>query len=193
MKKTLLLSAVVLSFGLMIQGCSKKEEHKEQTTPQKKEQTINTNLYTLQDTNGTKYILEKTPDGFVLKNNPSTLLILDIFATWCPPCQAEATHLSSLAKKYEKDILVLGVTIEDGVANKTLEMFHNKFHTTYPLVNSAENRRLINTIAQQLQLGNNFGIPLLVLYKDGKKINYFQGATEEEFIESDIKNALGVK
>jgi thiol-disulfide isomerase/thioredoxin len=192
MKKTLLLS-VLLSLGLMIQGCSKKEEHKEQTTSQKKEQSINTNLYTLQDTNGTKYILEKTPEGFVLKNSPSTLIILDIFATWCPPCQAEATHLSSLKKKYEKDILVLGVTIEDGIENETLEMFQNRFHATYPLVNSTEKRRLINTIAQQLQLGNNFGIPLLVLYKDGKKINYFQGATEEEFIESDIKNALGVK
>jgi thiol-disulfide isomerase/thioredoxin len=187
--KTTLFLSLLLSLGLLVQGCSKKEE-KENVIIEKKNQK-NTNIFTLQDTNATQYILEKTQNGFKLKNNPSKILILDIFATWCPPCQAEATHLSSLLKKYSQDIVILGVTIEDGIENDKLTMFQKTFHATYPLVNSQENRRIINTIAQQLKLGNNFGIPLLVLYKDGKVINYFQGATEEEFIESDIKRALG--
>jgi hypothetical protein len=32
---------------------------------------------------------------------------------------------------------------------------------------------------------------MMVMYKDAKIVNYYLGATEEEFIESDIKQALG--
>jgi len=31
----------------------------------------------------------------------------------------------------------------------------------------------------------------MAMYKDGVLINHFVGATQEEFIESDIKRALG--
>jgi len=31
----------------------------------------------------------------------------------------------------------------------------------------------------------------MAMYKNGKLINHYVGATEEEFIDSDIRNALG--
>jgi thioredoxin-like negative regulator of GroEL len=51
--------------------------------------------------------------------------------------------------------------------------------------------RIIDAVAEKLNVGRDFGIPLMAMYKDGKLVNYYQGATEEEFIESDIKKALG--
>jgi thiol-disulfide isomerase/thioredoxin len=185
MLKISLLSSL-LAFSLLFEACSSDEDK-----AAKANALLAKNEIVLRATDNKQYVLKKVADGFKLDNTDTELLILDIFATWCPPCQAEATHLSSLLKKYSQDIVILGVTIEDGIENDKLTMFQKTFHATYPLVNSQENRRIINTIAQQLKLGNNFGIPLLVLYKDGKVINYFQGATEEEFIESDIKRALG--
>ena len=187
--KTSLLPILLLSIStLFIQGCSKEKEQQEvQTT----KTTQHTNEYTLQTLHNTQLILEKKEDGFILKNKPHAILLIDVFATWCPPCQASASHLSSLQKKYKDAIKIIGVSIEDGIPVENLQTFQKQHHANYTLVHTSDTRKLINDIAQKLHIGNNFGIPLLAIYKDGKLLHYYQGMIEEEFIESDIKQALG--
>jgi len=180
----------LLAVSLFFQACS-NETKKEESTTQKANAILSTNEFPLRSIDNTQLTLQKTSQGFYLKNDKNKLLLIDVFATWCPPCQASASHLSSLQKKYEKDIKVIGVSVEDNIDNAKLQEFATQHNATYTLVNSDQNRRLIDTLAQQLKLGNNFGIPLLAIYKDGKLIRFYQGATEEEFIESDIKRALG--
>jgi len=190
MFKTTLFSLLIV--GTLFVGCSSSDQKGEDKNNNAKANALlATNEIVLTDLEQKQYILEKTPQAYVLKSDPKKLLILDIFATWCPPCRAEVPHLSSLQKKYKDDILVLGVTIENGIDNEKLKIFQKTYHANYPLVNSTENQKLVEDIAKKLKLGRDFGIPLLVLMKDGKLIHYFQGATEEEFIESEIKKALG--
>ena len=183
----------LITITLLFQACS--NENKSHNTTNKTIQEANamlaTNQFVLTSLNNKKYTIEKKADGFALKGAKGKVIILDIFATWCPPCQAEASHLASLQKKFKNNLKVIGVTVEENIPNKKLENFRKQFGATYTLVNSSENMRLINEIAKELKIGNNFGIPLMALYKDGKLINFYQGATEEEFIASDIKKALG--
>ncbi|MDF1877840.1 TlpA family protein disulfide reductase, partial [Sulfurimonas sp. SAG-AH-194-L11] len=140
----------------------------------------------------TLYTVKKSPTGFSIKEAQGKVIILDIFATWCPPCQAEASHLSSLQKKYKDSLLVLGITVENDIENAKLQNFKTQYSADYALVNSNENARLIDALAKKLKIGSNFGIPLMAMYKDGVLINFYQGAVEEEFLESDIKKALGL-
>ena len=186
MLKTTLLSSL-LTFSFLFQGCSSDEKSNEDANA-----LLAKNEIVLTATDNKQVVLKKEKEGYTLENSKAKILILDIFATWCPPCQAEASHLSSLQKKYKESIKIIGVTIEENIDNSKLEMFKNKYSANYTLVNSTQNSRLVDEVATQLQLGNNFGIPLLVLYKDGKVLKYYQGAVEEEFIESDIKRALGI-
>jgi len=179
----------LLAATLLFQGCSKEDSSK--NTTQEANALLSTNEFVLNSLDNKQYIIEKKGDGFELKGAKGKVLILDVFATWCPPCQAEASHLASLQKKYKDDLNVIGITVEADVPNSKLENFRKQFHADYTLVNSSENARIIDEIAKKLKLGRDFGIPLMVLYKDGKLVNYYQGATEEEFIESDIKKALG--
>jgi thiol-disulfide isomerase/thioredoxin len=190
MLKTSLISVLVLG-TLFIQGCSKGKEEQHITTVAKTQPKKNPNEFTLQTLTNEPLTIEKAENGFLLKGEPETILLLDVFATWCPPCQASAAHLSSLQKKYKKKIKIVGVSIEDGVPRSALEEFQTQHNADYTLVDSPENRRLINTMAEQLKLGHNFGIPLLAIYKNGKLVRFYQGMVEEEFIESDIKQALG--
>jgi len=192
MFKTTLFSLLIL--GTLFNACSSSNHEETKSTNsdvKKANELLARNEIVLTDTKQNQYILKKTAQAYELQSDPKKLLILDIFATWCPPCRAEAPHLSSLQKKYKDEILVLGVTIEDGIENEKLNFFQKEYQANYPLVNSSENNKLIEDVAKKLKLGQNFGIPLLVLIKDGKIIHYFQGATEEEFIESEIKKALG--
>jgi len=180
-----------LAATLLFQGCSKEDSSKSQDAAQEANSLLSTNEYVLKGIDGNEYILEKEGNGFILKNNKNKILILDIFATWCPPCQAEASHLASLQKKYKDNLKVIGITVEENIPNAKLEEFRKQHDANYVLVNSSENMRIIDEIAKKLKVGRDFGIPLMALYKDGKLVNYYQGATEEEFIESDIKKALG--
>lgn len=180
-KKSLL--STLLCIGLFFQACS--------DDVQDPNELITTHQYTLTDLNTKQYTVSNEPNGFSLDGLQGKVIIFDIFATWCPPCQAGATHLSSLQEKYKEDLLIIGVTIEDTISNEKLLAFQNEFNAQYTLVNSKENRRLVDAIASHLDLGERFPIPVIAMYKDGALINYYIGNIQEEFIESDIKQALG--
>jgi thiol-disulfide isomerase/thioredoxin len=193
MLKTTLFSTLFI-FGLFFQGCSSDDTKKTKIDAAKANNLLASNEIVLKDTHKQQYILKKTPQGYKLKGAEDKILLLNIFATWCPPCRAEASHLSSLAQKYKDKLIILGVTIEDGIEDgiedEKLEIFKKEYNANYPIVNSAENDKLITDLTKKLKFGRDFGIPLLVLLKNGEIIHFFQGATEEEFIESEIKKAL---
>ena len=186
--KPIPLLTTLLTIGLLFGGCSQEKEK----STQEANSLLATNEIVLTSLNNKQYIVEKTPQGVQLKDAKGKVVIYDIFATWCPPCQAEAPHLASLQKKYKDKLIILGISVENNIPNSKLKEFKKQHHADYTLVNSSENRRIIDALAKQLNLGRDFGIPLMVLSKDGKILNYYQGATEEEFIESDIKKALGL-
>lgn len=183
-KKTIFLS--LLSISLLFQACTEKEQETKQI-----EAAVVTNKYVLTSTDNKQYIVKKELNGFILEKSKDKILILDIFATWCPPCQASASHLTSLQKKFKDDLLVIGVTIEDGISNADLDDFKKEFNAQYPIVNSSQNRLLVNEVASVLELGQRFPIPIMVMYKDGVLVNHYIGEVQEEFVESDIKRALG--
>ncbi len=43
------------------------------------------------------------------------VLVLDFWATWCPPCRAEIPGFIELQKKYEKDgLVIVGISVDKG-------------------------------------------------------------------------------
>lgn len=186
LKKSIL--PILFSLSILFQGCN---GDKKVTTMKEANSMVSTNEYVLTSLKNEQFTVKKELNGFSVKELNGKIVIFDIFATWCPPCRAAASHLSSLQKKYKDNLVVIGLTIEDGISNEKLEMFKQQNNADYTLVNSVQNHILINKIAEQLELGNRFPIPIIAIYKDGKYINHYVGAIQEEFIESDIKKVLG--
>lgn len=185
-KKSILFISILFMLGF--QGCSNNEKTE---TKSSINDMLSVNEYILTGLDSKQYIVKKEGNGFILEGAKGKVVIFDIFATWCPPCKAAATHLSSLQNKYKDELIIIGITIEDNILNEKLLEFRKKYTANYTLVNSDQNRRLTNAIATELKLGNRYPIPTMAMYKDGVLINHFIGATEEEFIDSDIKRALG--
>lgn len=179
-KKTLISLSVLVP--LLFLGCSSDSSDEENM--------VASNTFHLVSTNGTDYNVTKAGLNFTVKGQEEKVIIFDIFATWCPPCRAEASHLSHLQKKYNSDLLVVGVTIEDEISNADLEKFKTTYGADYAIVNSKANEGLYRAIASATKVGQRFPIPLMVMYKDGQYINHYVGQTPEEMIESDIKKAL---
>lgn len=181
-KKSLLPALFTTIF--LLQGCSSDKAEEANSM-------IAANEYVLTALDNKQYTVKKQASDFILENAKGKVVIFDIFATWCPPCRAAATHLSSLQEKYKDDLIIIGVSIEDDITNAKLLEFRKEYDANYTLVNSAQNRILADKIVKELNLGERYPIPIMALYIDGKYINHYIGSIEEEFIESDIKKALG--
>ena len=155
------------------------------------EATVSTASFHLLDTQGKSYAVEKRATNFALDIGKDKVVLFDIFATWCPPCRAEAKHLGNLQKKYGDKLIVMGITIEDDVSNNELEQFKKTYSGNYLIANKAENQSLARSIASTIGVGHQFPIPLMVLYKNGQYVTHYVGATPEEMIDNDIAQALG--
>jgi peroxiredoxin len=67
-----------------------------------------------------------------LANYKGYVLVLDFFATWCPPCKESIPHLVELNRKYGKQGLqTLGMSVDDSV--QALKEFAAARKLNYPV------------------------------------------------------------
>ncbi|MBX3160214.1 MAG: TlpA family protein disulfide reductase [Deltaproteobacteria bacterium] len=77
------------------------------------------------DTHGTTY----SP-----KDLAGKVVMINFWATWCPPCKKEIPDLSRAWEKYkDKGLVLLGVMMDDVDAN-TLVNFQSDYEMLYPVV-----------------------------------------------------------
>lgn len=114
------------------------------------------------------------------------VILVNLFATWCPPCQKELAEVQkTLWPKYKdnKDFVLLVIGREHTDAD--LLKYNEKKGFTFPLYPD-KNRAIFNVFAKNL-------IPRSYLVgKDGKVIYASKGYSEEDFAElmSKIETAL---
>ena len=178
----------LLTIALLFTACGKKEEAPTPTQGKTQKQvTVKTkaNILTLTDTEGKSYQLEATANGIKFDGLENKIVILDFFATWCPPCRAEMPHLVSLQNKYKGKIQILSVLMEEDKDNQDVISFAKEHTLNFPILNSKENFMLSQA------LGGIRSLPTLVMYdKQGNYFTHYVGAAPEEMIEADIKKAL---
>ena len=63
--------------------------------------------------------------------NKDRVAVVNVWASWCSPCRAEAPTLVALANKY-KDVAFIGILTRDNPANA--EAFERRFNIPYPTV-----------------------------------------------------------
>ena len=95
------------------------------------------------------------------------LSVVNVWASWCSPCRAEAKTLEALAQKYS-DVKFIGVLTRDSQA--TAEAFVRKFGITFPTL-----------VDDSILVGFRTSLPAnaipttLVIDKDGKVAGRISG------------------
>jgi cytochrome c biogenesis protein CcmG, thiol:disulfide interchange protein DsbE len=80
----------------------------------------------------------RTESGLTLtrQNFGGKVLILNFWATWCPPCIEETPSLNALAKEYgPKGVVVLGVSIDKN--QEKYKRFLDRFGIRFPMTRDA--------------------------------------------------------
>jgi thiol-disulfide isomerase/thioredoxin len=108
-----------------------------------------------------------------LKTYKGKIILIDFWATWCPPCRAAIPHLINLYQKYQnKNFALLGIGLDEKEALKKMK---EELKITYPILIGN------NEIAKFYQIS---AIPTLVLINKKGVITH----KEVGFSEEGIKN-----
>lgn len=110
------------------------------------------------------------------------VIILDFFATWCPPCRGEIPDFIELEKTYgPKGLSIIGVSTE---TQGELKDFAGSMGINYPvLVDAASKAHGV--------YGPIRAIPTtFIIDKDFKIRKHYIGARSKEVFEADIKELL---
>lgn len=139
----------------------------------------------LQSVVGSKLTLLRKNGGFVVQGHEDKLLLIDVFGTFCVPCQEEASSLMDFQLKNDKDVLLIGVNYLESVTNEyVIENFSAKYNAYYFIVNAPENDKIVNTITQDIKYPQSVQVPLKVVLKNGqyqKVTDVYEGNPENKF------------
>lgn len=127
----------------------------------------------------------------VLKNDTKKLRLVNIFATWCPPCVAEFPELMEIRNMYRpREFEMVFLNLDDPKQRQRAVDFLEKHHasTTNYIVTEEDVDKLIDAIGNDWQ-GE---IPLtLLVAPGGKVIHKTLGSIEPVEIKKEILKYLG--
>lgn len=112
------------------------------------------------------------------------VLIVNFWATWCPPCREEIPELIDLQAKYKDQLQIIGVSMDEDASPAQVRAFAAKAGINYPVVMGRD-------IAQEYG-----GVPALptsfVVNKDGGVVQKHIGMLQREEIESEVRALSGL-
>ncbi|MFC2149067.1 redoxin domain-containing protein [Candidatus Auribacterota bacterium] len=117
-----------------------------------------------------------------INNNTNKALLVDFFATWCPPCQAEIPGFIELYNEYKgKGVEIIGVSVDTGGKNIVKKFIKSK-GINYPVYLAAPD------VARKYAIR---GIPDTRIFTTGGKLHKRHiGFKPKEAFEKEIKELL---
>lgn len=174
---------------LFLLGCEDKAKNEDMFSKGKK--VSSQKDFILKTTHGEEIsILVKEPHKIQMKTPKfaNKVILLDFWATWCPPCIKEMPHLDAISKKYKDDLVLIGVLSEADKPPIELNKFLRRHKVTYPITTTDENNENLELLRV---LTNLRTLPFKILYdKNGTYLNHYYGAIPEEMLELDIQQAI---
>lgn len=180
----------IISVTLASAGCDSKPDNKETNTEIKKEivkeEQTNFSLSTIDS-----QILNLEIKNKVLKVNElqNKAILLNFWATWCPPCKAEIPHLNNLKEKYKDKFEVIGINVggKNGAMTPEdkIKAFAKEYKINYLITNVEENLKVADAM-------NGVSIiPTMFLFDTkGNIVQKYVGVVPAEMLETDIKKAI---
>jgi len=109
------------------------------------------------------------------------VVILDFFASWCPPCRQEVPDFIELEKSYgDKGFAMVGVAV---VTASEAKDFANNMGINYPVL--VDDGKVSNVYGPIRSIPTTF-----VLDKNGKVAKFYIGFRPKEVFEKDIQELL---
>jgi peroxiredoxin len=123
---------------------------------------------------------------FNLASQKGKVILLDFWATWCPPCKVEIPWFVEFQRTYgPQGLIVIGISVDDPPSK--LKPFGDEYKVNYPLL-IGEGRR---DVKGPKGFNAEWGLPqTFVIGRDGKICKKHVGLSVKEHFEAQIKSLL---
>jgi len=112
------------------------------------------------------------------------VVLLNFWATWCPPCREEIPMMIELASRYKDRLQIIGVSMDDAPAEEVREFAQHE-GISYPVV--------MGSRAISAEYG---GVPALpttfVVNTDGRIVQKHSGLYPIEVYDNEVRSLLGM-
>ncbi|MEW6185716.1 MAG: TlpA disulfide reductase family protein [Thermodesulfobacteriota bacterium] len=114
------------------------------------------------------------------------VVLVNFFATWCPPCRQEIPELIKIFKENNKrGLAMVGISMDTDEFPHVIKNFTKKMKIPYPILIGNEE------VAYHYRV---MGIPATFLIdKEGKIYQRFDGLVSKDLLEKTIKELLSAK
>lgn len=184
----LILFPLIFTFA----ACEEEKQEKKKVAKVINEELISKEYdYEFKDSKGQLNALNIKNDIYSFKNIKQPIVIVNLMATWCPPCRGQIPHLSKLQQKFRENIFVMSALIHDDISKEKLDKFIIAQKILYYVsITQSENLKFTETLMPKLGLSLEFPMPLTIVFVQGKYFTHYEGMIPEEMIESDINQLL---
>lgn len=137
--------------------------------------------------------IDKTKLEKLIKNRKGKALLLNIWASWCPPCKKEFPDLVKLAAKYKNSkVDIVGLSVDDkSDLNSEVIPFLQKNDVNFKIY--IQNFKSIEELISFFPKWEG-AIPLTVIFdKNGNEKKFIIGMRDFEFFDKAIQEVLASK
>lgn len=127
----------------------------------------------------------KSLDGKTVKLSDfkGKVVIIDFWATWCPPCRKGIPDLISIQNEFKKDVVIIGVSLDNEKTIKDVPGFAKQYGINYPIVYG--NQKVVD------DYGGIQGIPTaFIVDKKGNVADMHVGLVPKDTYVNKIKELL---
>ena len=169
---------------LFFTGCDSKDKT-EDNNEAKIEKVEKSTEFQLKAIDGAMVNIKLENEKIIVKEHTGKIVLLNFFATWCPPCKAEIPNLIKLQENYRNDLVVVSVLLEEMKTNEEISSFIKEHNINYTVTNGSEGFELAKGV------GGVKSIPTMyLLNKEGNIFQKYVGIVPNEMMDVDIRKVL---
>jgi thiol-disulfide isomerase/thioredoxin len=116
-----------------------------------------------------------------------SVVLIDFWATWCPPCRESIPHLAELHRKYGKQgLIIVGMNVDEG-GERLVKEYAERHSIPYPIVMASD--KIISDYAVR-------ALPVLyIVDKNGLIREQLMGFSDQagKILENQIKKLVSEK
>jgi len=112
------------------------------------------------------------------------VVLLNFWATWCPPCRDEIPELIELSKRFKDRLQIVGVSMDDAPPDEVLQFARN-MGMDYPIV--------MGSRTLSMEYGGVPALPTSFLVNtDGRIVQKHEGLYPIDLYDSEVRSLLGM-
>ncbi len=182
-----ILYGLIVPSLLFIAGCSKQADNDPKTGSNKLSVVKNhKSTFSLTDIDDRIASITYRNKRLSILHVVQHTIIIHIFSTRAELCSVMLPYLSDLQHNHAKELFVLGIVVPEKIDSTQLRNYMTKNDTTFFISNAPDNPELASVLADTLQLGSNYPVPLSIVFHNGQYVTHYEGVTPIEMIQNDL-------